>query len=325
VSTIALSKFCDLFPPIDAIAISDTQCLLLLSQPADPALDERRSALVMVDRDTASARVLGEFPGAAQMVLWAEGAPTGLSALVTSPGGILWQLSSNGSVEQIDNAFGDDGPERYGCLNCCVQQDGFVYVGGMSNQLYRTPVGQVRFERLDDKILDHEMDDLDAAIYGLADMGGRALVAVGGAGMALSLQGRDIHRLDSGTNLMVNAVCPLDAERFLACGVRGLVLEGSIQGWCRAADSPGFDGYLSDLRIKGRQIVWIGGQTLFESSLGDGWNELAPVADAPAISRFARGGTWLWAVGTQQLGWSADAKQWLWLPTASVRVDVAAT
>lgn len=322
--TIALSKFCQLFPPIDAVVVSETQCLLLLTQPADPAMNERISALVLVDRLASSARVLGEFAGAAQMLLWANAQPVGVSALVTSPGGRLWLLEANGGVTQIDDAFREDGPEQYGHLTCSVQHDGYVYVGGMSNQLYRTPLGQARFERMDDSILDRNMDDVEAAIYGLADMGGQTLVAVGGAGMVLSVKGRDTRLLDSGTNLMINAVRALDAERFLACGVGGLVLEGSVQGWCRVAESIGFDGYISDLRVLGERIVWIGAQTLFESQLCDGWNQLARVADAPSISRFARGGTLLWAVGTQHLGWSADAKRWDWLSTASVMVEVSA-
>ncbi|HET7795841.1 MAG TPA: hypothetical protein VFL64_20810 [Rhizobacter sp.] len=321
-STIALSKFCDLFPPIDAAVLSETHCLLLLSQPADPALDERHSALVLVDRSASSARVLAEFPGASEMLLWTTPTPDGLAALVTSPGGTLWMLAADGGVKQIDDAFGDDGPQQYGYLNCSVQQGSFCCVGGMSNQLYRTPLGQARFERLDEAVLDREMDDTDAAIYGLANMGDGWLVAVGGGGMILALQGREVRRLDSGTNLMINAVCPLDAERFVACGVGGLVLEGSTQGWCRAAEVPGFDGYLSSVRVLGEHILWIGNRTLFRSRMGEAWNELARVPDAPGLSLFARGGPALWTVSPKHIGYSLDAQHWQWLPTEQIMVDV---
>lgn len=320
-TTIALSKFCEMFPPIDACAVSDTQCLLLLSQPPDPNLPQRQSALVLVDHSTGKALVLGEFPGVSELVLWFRMTAQGVHALVSSPGGRLWELRIDKTVTQIDNAFGDDGPDLYGYLTCCVQHGGFVYVGGMGNQLYRTPLHQARFERADNTFLDQDMIDDDAAIYGLADLGSEALLGVGGGGMILSIQGKQSRRLDSGTNVMINAVCALDSEAFVACGTGGLLLHGSIRGWCKAAEKNPLENFFSDVRVQGDQLLWIGGQKLYESTVGDGWSELVRVPGAPAASRFARGGTSTWSVNSKHLGWTSDGRQWTWLPTDSIGVE----
>jgi hypothetical protein len=322
-TTVPLSRYFELFPPIDACAVDDTRCMVLISSSADPQLPRRDSALVLVDHATKRASVLAEFPGASALILWLDPrkAERGLPALVTSPGGRMWKVSADGAVEQIDSPLGDSGPALYGYLNCTVDRDGFTYVGGMGNQLYRSARGRVAFERQDDGILDTEMIDDDAAIYGLAALSGGSLVAVGGGGMILDIGDHGIRRIDSGTNAMINAVCALDAQRFLACGTAGVLLRGSIEGWCETAATPGAS-YFSDVRVQHDRALWLGGRVLFASSLDDGWAELAPVPGAPAVSRFARGGAVTWAIDPANLGRSADGRHWDWLPTSSITVEV---
>jgi hypothetical protein len=312
---------------VDACALSDSRCLLLLSHAADPAVEERHSALILVDRTTASGSVLVEFPGASELVLWnrEDGSrELDIHALVVSPGGHLWRLRPGGVVEPIRDAFGEDGPQKYGFLNCCTRHGEFVYVGGMSCQLYRCPLARVEFERVDQHLLDRDMSDPDSAIYGVADLGGRHLVGVGGSGLVFLLGHGGTRFLDSGTNVMLNAVCAVDSETFLACGAGGLVLRGSTHGWCQT-DTSGRRGlYLSDVRTQGGQHLWIGGRRLYASIAGDRWCDLALIDDAPVVSRFARGGTSTWAIGSKHLGWTEDGNRWSWLQTDSIAITVRA-
>jgi hypothetical protein len=321
VTTIALSKFCEMFPPVDAVAVSDTQCLLLLTQPPDPMLPERHSAVLLVDRAMSTASILGEFPGAAQLVLWSAKRDNGHHVLVASPGGRLWELQPDGQVRQFDDAFGEAGPEMYGYINCCVVHDGSVFIGGMSNQLYRTPLEQVHVVRQDESFLDRDMNDADAAIYGLASLGD-SLVGVGGAGMVLWVRGRKAGRVDSGTNVMLNAVCALDLDTFVACGAGGVLLQGSLQGWVKPAENHLSEAYFSDVRRQGGRLLWIGGRKLYASAIGDAWAELTDLPHTPTLSRFARGGTSTWVVGPKQLGWTDSGEAWTWLSMDSIDVAV---
>jgi hypothetical protein len=322
VTTIALSKFFEMFPPIDAVAVSETQCLLLLSQPPDPMLPDRHSALLLVDRVTSRASVLGEFPGAAQLVLWAVRRGNGYHALVSSPGGHLWELQPDGQVRHVNEAFGKTGPETYGYLNCCVMHNDSIFVGGMSNQLYSTPLEQVRIERQDELLLDRDMDDADAAIYGLASLGD-SLIGVGGAGMILWMRERKAGRLDSGTNVMLNAACAVDVDTFVACGAGGVLLQGSLQGWVKPPQNHFSEAYFSDVRRQGRQLLWIGGRKLYVSEIGDTWADLADLPGTPSVSQFARGGTSTWVVSPKLLGWTDSGKAWTWLPIDSIVVGDA--
>ncbi|WP_124540307.1 hypothetical protein [Piscinibacter terrae] len=324
-TTLALADLMKVMPLVDAWACSDAECLLLVSHPADPALDERLSALVLVNRQTSEGALLGEFPGASELVLWTRFTgpqANGLHALVASPGGHLWELMPGGRVQAIRDAFGSDGPLTYGFLNCATRQSDQVYIGGMSNQLYRLPEGGLRVERADAQVLDRDMADEDSAIYGMADMDGQRLLCVGGGGKIFWMDVHGVpHGIDSGTNVMINAVAALDAQTFVACGAGGLLLQGDLSGWCQVEDSDSTGTYFSAVKTQGQRLLWIGGQRLHASMAGDTWFELKRVPDAPGVSRFARGaGSGTWALGPSSIGWTGDGERWAWLPTASVRI-----
>lgn len=322
-ATVSLARLCEVLPPVDAYMLSDTHCLLLLSDAADPGLPERHSALVGVNRMTLEGSVLAEFPGASAFTLWCQGEGSDVRALVTSPGGHLWEHRRGESVKVARDAFPEDGPEIYGFLNCCAKQGEMVYVGGMSQQLYRCHFGQSIFERVDEGLLDKEMSDASSAIYALADLDGQHMVGVGGSGLAFWRNEKAVHRIDSGTNAMLNAACAIDGQTFLACGVGGVVLRGSIQGHCQLEIGDA-DVYFSDVRTQGRHHLWIGDQRLYESATGSAWSDLVRVDGAPAVSRFARGGkASTWAIGPKSLGWTSNGEGWSWLSSASVSITIA--
>ncbi len=322
---VSLARLCAVLPPVDALALADSRCLLLLSDAADPAVENRRSALVIVDLATAGGTVVGEFPGASELVLWSREYGAGelnLGALVVSPGGLVWKLRPGGVVERVHGAFGDDGPQKHGFLNCCARQGEIIFVGGMSRQLYRCRVDQAEFEHVDECLLDRDMSDAESAIYGLVDLDGRHLVGVGGSGLVFWLDQGTTRFLDSGTNVMLNAVCAVDAETFLACGAGGLLLRGSSQGWCQTQTSGSAGMYFSDVRTQGDRNLWIGSRRLYASRGGDRWSDLVPVDDAPAVSRFVRGGASTWAIGARHVGWTVDGNRWVWMPTDSIKITL---
>lgn len=324
--SLSLADYCRVFPPVDAVSLNDTQCILVLSDPPDPALEQRRSALVLVDRSREEAFLLAEFPGASELLLWAVAvgtSPSDFHALVVSPGGHLWEMRPGGVVKPIYDAFGEEGPATFGYLNCCATQGEFVYVGGMSNQLYRFPLRGSLVERKDELLLDRDMVDADSAIYGLSDLGGRYLVGVGGGGLLFVMTAGALRRIESGTNAMLNAVSAVDSKRFVACGAGGMLLHGSVDDMCDTEES-GFPGvYFSDVRTIHNHHFWIGGQRLYKSAKGKQWFELALVSGVPTVSRFARGGPSVWAISSFDLGLTIDGERWSWIPCKSVRMMVS--
>lgn len=307
------------------VAADQTRVLLLLSSPHDPMVVERRSALMMLDIESKSARVLGEFPGAAQLVVWAisdAGLDDRWHALVASPGGVLWECLSDGTLRTHLDKFDTNGPDIFGHLTCSTTQDDRVLVGGMSNQLYQFHKGSIDLVRLDSGILDQTMEDLDSAIYSIATLDKSTFAAVGGGGSIFLGSVNGLKQLESGTNAMLMGACSLGPREFLACGAGGVKAMGHLDGWVEIQADPLGDLFLSSVAHAAQSIYWVGGRKLFVTHRSDPLGDLQLVEDAPPVHRLAEGQESIWTIGPTAIGVCARGIEWKWLAVADIEVKV---
>ena len=323
-STLTLQALWNDFPPVDAQVLPDGGLRLLCSTAASPDAEERAALVVDVDMNldpAGGARIVGRLPGSHRFLLAGTETPGAAPAVVTAGGQVTW-LDAEGQPAAVagmpDGPDHADTPETYGMLTCSQPLGRQVLFGGMARQLYAFDPAQRQWQRLDQGVRDDLLEEDHSAFYGLAASADGRIVAVGGGGEVWLREQPGWRRFDSVTNVMLNAIVALDADRYLVCGVMGVLAVLDRAGAMMLLDHGMGERFLSHaVVLRDRAFVLAEGQ-LHAFSACVQPEDLGPVAQAAGLRMVIAGAAAAWAVGPKAIGRTLDGRTWQWWSTQDV-------
>src|SRR5262245_23874100 len=320
-STISLDALCARFPPVDAFASGEESLVILVSDPADPMVPERRAAVVDLDW-AGTAMLSAELPGAQRFI---EGVPaqdreSPPVVCVVTAGGQLTRVDSLGRLSRGQVVEEHDGPLFFGRLCASLTTGSDWYLGGMSRQLYRGDRAGVVWIRADEETLDETMSSEQPAFYGLAEAGEGNLIAVGGAGEIWLREGPHWRRIESGTDVMLNAITPVPGHGHLTCGAAGVLLNLRSPAEISFVEHRIGPEFLSAITTFAGSTFVAAPSGLHRFEYNGSFRHVGPVAGSIGAYLLVAGANVLWLVGSKRIGRTVDGETWVWKNTSDFTV-----
>lgn len=307
----------NLLPPVDLAVGTDGTQAILCSDAADPDV-EAREALLLTLPTEGGARVAAQLEGAQRFVLARPGIAGGSGWLVVSAGGMTSRVERAAVIPDAEiEPREEEGPLFLGRLCRTLVADDSLYVGGMSRQLYRLPAQRATWERADAGLLDRS-DSIASAIYGMAPADAGELVLVGGDGEIWRGRNGRWRELDSGTNLMLNAVARLPQGGHLICGAGHAVLHLHEDGRIEVVEHGIEPDFLFEIAVIGEQALVFAADGIHRFSLQPAPRYQGPVDGSGGARLAARTGARLQVLGSTALGSTGDGLAWNWIDAAQI-------
>jgi hypothetical protein len=131
--------------------------------------------------------------------------------------------------EAVDRT--DEGPNRLRPLNDMREIDQYVHVAGMRRQVFRRPVNTPGWERFDDGVLVPKTSREVAGFLTIDGFSGSEIYAAGYRGQLWYFDGKKWRKIDSPTNLRLEALCCVAGDSVIVVGDEGVILRGRDDRW----------------------------------------------------------------------------------------------
>jgi hypothetical protein len=328
-STVSLQTLCSRYPPVDAIASGEDRLVILVSDAADPMVPDRKAATVTLDW-TGEAVVSAELAGAQRFIeaVPPQGNEAAPVVCVATAGGALTRIDARGRISHGRVVDEEDGPLFYGRLCASLTTRSDWYLGGMSRQLYRSDRAGMAWTRADEETLDEALASEHAAFYGLSEAGDGNLVAVGGGGEIWvreaprpgSGQAGRWRTIESGTDVMLNAVTPVPGHGHAMCGAAGLLLNLRNDSEVSVIEHAIGAEFLAAVTVFGGSMFVAAPSGLHRWLYEGAFRHVGPIEGSRGAHLLVRGAGVLWLVGPDRIGRTVDGETWVWKDTSQFTV-----
>jgi hypothetical protein len=315
--TESLEALHSVIPAVDASPLDRDTIRVLLSDAPDP-MESDRGALLVDCNWAGVCQVVAEFEGAQRFVM-----PTPPDAFrVVTPGGTITTIWPDGHTSQSWVVPEEEGPLFLGVLTCSLTTNGAMYLGGMSRQVYQGDLDGHVWTRADGGVLDQTFSDDASAFYGLAGTRDGDIVAVGGKGEIWRRRNGRWEKLESGTNLMLNAVTDVPDLGHFVCGAGGIVLCLVSDEEVEFIDHPLRNEFLSAVCYFAGSVFLAAPSGLhsFQIDARAEYSGLVPGSEGSRL--LVAQGDVLWAVGPNAIGRREVEGEWDWRKTSEFVVRV---